>query len=168
MLPGLHLLRHNYELAKLTVLLVICCKLVHSWNTGASLSWLYCDNSYYTAAANSASDVSALLVCMALHPQITRRQFSVVPMSIWTSQNSSTVSPSVVSDSHWHVGMLPGSYSFIVFVDNLHKIQWSPLHSIECMQLLSRTWVEHVDILKYMEYFRVYTYIGNQSATNMV
>ena len=65
----------------------------------------YCDISYI---ASSASDVSALSVCIALHPQITRRQFSVVPMLIWMSQNSSTFSPSVVFDSHRHIGKLPG------------------------------------------------------------
>ena len=46
--------------------------------------------------------VSALLVCVALHPQMTRRhcsKFSVAPLSIWTSQNSSAVITSVVFDS---------------------------------------------------------------------
>ena len=55
--------------------------------------------------------VSALLVCTALHPQITCRhcsKFSVASLSIWTSQNSSTVSIPVVFDSshsqaHWQV-----------------------------------------------------------------
>ena len=55
----------------------------------------YCDSSYI---CSSASGVSALLVCTALvHPQITYShcsKFSVAPLSMWTSQNSSTVSPS--------------------------------------------------------------------------
>ena len=51
----------------------------------------------------------ALLVCMALHPQIMRRhcsKFSVTPLSIWTSQNSSTVSLLVVvwfTQASWEV-----------------------------------------------------------------
>ena len=54
-----------------------------------------------------------------LHPQITRRQcskFSVASLSIWTSQNSSTVSSSVVFDSHKRIGKLLGSYSSTVSV----------------------------------------------------
>ena len=44
--------------------------------------------------SSNASGVPALLVCTALHPQITRRhcsEFSVAHLLIWTSQNSSTV-----------------------------------------------------------------------------
>ena len=68
------------------------------------------------------SGVSALLVTFftSLHPQITCRhcsKFSVTLMSIWTSQNSSTVSSLVVFDSHCrHVGKLSGSYSSTVSV----------------------------------------------------
>ena len=53
---------------------------------GASLSWSSYDNSYIRS---SASGVSAVLVCMALYPQITCRhcsKFSVAPLSIWMSQ----------------------------------------------------------------------------------
>ena len=67
----------------------------------------------------SASGVSALLVCMAPHPQITRRhcsKFSVAPLLIWTSKNSSTVKSSVVFESHRRIGKLPGSYSSTVSV----------------------------------------------------
>ena len=88
---------------------------------------------------------SALLVCTTLQPQITHKhcsKFSVVmPMSIWMSKNSCTVSLSVVSNSHWHIGKLTSSYSFTVsvgwirlycvcafiypvFIDNLHRRQW--------------------------------------------
>ena len=55
--------------------------------------WLYCDNSYI---ASSASYVSALLVCMALHPHITRRHcsmFKVTPMSIWMLQKQQYSQP---------------------------------------------------------------------------
>ena len=82
--------------------------LVHSRNTGGSLSWLYCDNSYIASSA-SHSDVSALLVCTALHPQITRRhcsKFSVVPLSMSTPQNSSTVTESIsfwFTQARWQV-----------------------------------------------------------------
>ena len=80
-----------------------------------SLSWLYCDNSYI---CSSTDGVSVLLAgYMALQPQITVTRthcskFSVTPLLIWISQNSSTVSSSVVFDSsHRRVVKLPSSYS---------------------------------------------------------
>ena len=84
---------------------------MHSWNTGGEPELIICDNNYI---ASSVSDVSALLVCTALHPQISCRQcskFSVAPMLILMSQDSSTVSPSVVSDSHRHIGKLLAALS---------------------------------------------------------
>ena len=58
--------------------------------------------------ATPGVSLSWLLCCTALHPQITRRycsKFRVVPMSIWTSQNSSTVSSLAVV--FIHTGALP-------------------------------------------------------------
>ena len=137
------------------------------------------------------SGVSALLVTFftSLHPQITCRhcsKFSVVFMSIWTSQNSSTVSSLVAFDSHCrHVGKLPGSYSSTVSVGWIRLYHVS-VHSPTCLHRLSsrQTRVapvvlavqssavvnhtrEHVDIPEYTEHFRVYTDFGNQGATNV-
>ena len=82
-------------------------KLVHSSIMGASLSWLYCDNSYI---ASSVSDVSTLLVCMALHPQITHRRcskFSVAPlliiMNITKQQYSQPIRCFQVTQVRWEV-----------------------------------------------------------------
>ena len=135
----------------------------------------YCDISYI---ASSASDVSALLVCMALHPQITHRQFSVAPISISTSQNSSTVSPSVVSDSHWHVGKLPNSYTSrysstisVGWISLYHVSAHSPIsHSVFVGIILTADKVQSSAVVyhapEYMEHFRAYTDLGNQGVTN--
>ena len=64
--PQAPLVTHSLNL----VLLKFLVKLAHSWNTGGEPELIYCDNSYI---ASSASDVSVLLVCTALHLQITRR-----------------------------------------------------------------------------------------------
>ena len=154
-----------------------------------SLSWLYCDNSYI---ASSASDVSALLVCTALHPQITHThthfiKFSVTPMSIWMSQNSSTVSPSVVSQfwstqTHWQVArqvqlhclsklnlLIPCvcTITYPVFISNLHGRQQVALVNldVQSMEVVNHAG-EQVNILEYTEHFRVYTDLGKQGATN--
>ena len=78
---------------------------------GASLSWFI-----LTIATQPAvpADVSALLVCMALHPQIVRRhcsKFSVALVLKWMQQKQDYSQSSVVSDSHRHICKLPGSYS---------------------------------------------------------
>ena len=78
--------------------------------------WAWADyiRADYSYICSSASGVSALLVCTALHPQMPRRhcnKFSVVPMLIWTSRNSSTVTLIGRFDSHRFVGKMSGSYS---------------------------------------------------------
>ena len=129
---------------------------------GASLSWLYCDDSY---VASSTSDVSVLSVFTVLHPQVTRRhrsKFSAAPMSIWMSQNSSTVSSLVVFYSHRHHGyQIAGQLqlhclsrlnpfrpyvcaftylsSLIVFMADMSSSSL-PCCSVECMQCKSHTW----------------------------
>ena len=72
----------------------------------------WADYCYISYIASSASDVSALLVCMALHLQISRRAVQCrahVDMNVTKQHYSQPWS--VVSDSHWRVGKLPGSYS---------------------------------------------------------
>ena len=59
--------------------------------------------------------------CVAQHPQITCRHYSEFSALIWTSQNSSTVSPLVVSDLHRHIGKLPGSYSSMHCLSRLNS-----------------------------------------------
>ena len=96
--------------------------IVHSWNTEGEPELI-------------ASGVSPLLVCMALHPQITCRhctKFSVAPLSIWTSQSSSTVCSLVVFDSHRRIGKLPSSYSFTVSAGWIHLYHVS-VHSPPCL-----------------------------------
>ena len=73
---------------------------------GASLSWLYCDNSYI---ASSATDVSILLVCMALHPQITCRHCSklqfhaYIDMNVTKQQYSKPINCFWFTQEHWQV-----------------------------------------------------------------
>ena len=96
------------------------------------------------ATCSSTSDVSALLVCTALHTQTTCRRcskFSVAPMSIWTSQNSSTVSSSVVlavcsgllPASSWHVSasstiLISASSSILLSTSSSWLLPASSLH----------------------------------------
>ena len=99
--------------------------LAHSRNTGASLSWLYYCHNTCSYICSSANGVSALLVCAALHPQMTHRhcsKFSVAPLLTWTSQNSSTVSSSAIFYSHRRVGKLPGSYSSMHCLSRLYYV----------------------------------------------
>ena len=75
--------------------------------------------------------------CTALYPQITRRhcsKFGVASLSMWTSQNSSTVSPSVVFDLHRYVSMLPGSYSSTVSVGWICGLYHVSAHSPTCLR----------------------------------
>ena len=152
-----------------------------------SLNCLYCDNSYITS---SASDVSALLVCIALHPKITCRhcsKFKVAPMSIWTSQNNSAVKQPIscfwfMKSYSRHVGKLPGSYSSTV------SIGWIRLYLVSaqsptCLRRESsrQTWVapvtsllfsqvhavvnhahELINIPEYTVHFRAYIVHGSQ------
>ena len=101
---------------------------------------------------SNAIGVSALLVCMALHLQITRRhcsKFSVVPMplNITKQQYSQPISRFRFTKAHWHV---LGSID-IFMVD----------HQLSAVVNHAR---EHVNIPEYMEHFRAYIDLGNQVA----
>ena len=156
---------------------------MHSRNTGGKpeliILW------QYSYIASSPSDVFALLVCKALHPQISHRhcsKFSVTSMSIWTSQNSSTISPSVVSELHRCVGKLPGSYSSTISVSWIslyHVSAHSPtlsslitftadMNSSSCGPCCykSHTWAPSIAIPKYTEHFRAYTDLRNHAGCN--
>ena len=117
---------------------------------GASLSWLYCDNSYI---ASSASDVSSLLVCTAIHPQITRRHCRLVirvvcsegshPSKISTastlvsmltrpflfldsrSQTHETNSTELVAEEHWLFRTLHPGWRLVLYSDNIIIKQFS-------------------------------------------
>ena len=118
----------------------------------------------------------------SIYPQITRRhysKFSVAPMSILTSQNNSTVSSSVVFDSHRRVGRLPGSYSQLHCLSRLNPFipcvcafiyLSSSIIFTEDTSSSSHAVVNHarahVNIPEYTEHFRMYTDLGNQGATN--
>ena len=105
---------------------------MHSRNTGGKPELI----TLAIIIASSASDVSALLVCTALQPQITHRycsKFNVVPLLIWMSRNKTTVSPSVVSDSHRWVGKLPGSNSSALSVGWIRLYHVPARHSPTCL-----------------------------------
>ena len=107
--------------------------------------YIYIVTSYtYMYICSSASGVSALLVCTALHPQMPRRhcsKFSVAPMLIWTSQNSSTVTLIGRFDSHRCVGKMPGSYSSMRCLSRLICLYHVSAHSPTCLRLYcSRGW----------------------------
>ena len=110
----------------------------------------YCDNSYI---CSSGSGVSALLVYMALHPQITHRHCSkfssVTPMSIWMSQTAVIqsahrsfwftqarwqVAVQLIGhfDSHRHVGKLRGSYTV--------SVCWIRLYHVSAHSPISLRW----------------------------
>ena len=113
----------------------------------------WADYCYISYIASSTSDISAHLVCMALHPQITRRAVQCrahVDMNVTKQQYSQPWSWSVVSDSHWHVGKLPGSYSSTTATATATAIVWKNSSirqtcscSVERMQLF----ITHVSIL---------------------
>ena len=82
-------------------------KLVHSQNTGGEPELIILWHSY---TASSASDVSTLLVCMALHPRVTHRhcsKLSVTPlliiMNITKQQYSQPISCFQVTQVRWEV-----------------------------------------------------------------
>ena len=151
------------------------CILVHSRNTrGEPELIIIHETSQWCLRIVAYSSTSEQLTC--------RLKFSVMPMSIWTLQNSSIVSLSVISHRHNLIlldhytaplSQLAQSIYLVclhinlpVIVNNLHgRRQLAPPR-------LDSLFITHLDtsiisLSEYTERFRVYTGLRNQGATNV-
>ena len=142
----------------------------------------YCGNSYMYICS-SASGVSTLLICMALHPQITCRhcsRFSVmayVDMNVTKQQyigcfQLTQACVGKLQDSYGStvsVGWISGLYHVsahsptcrLTNLDGRHELSSRPCCSVECS--CKRTWACK---LNDTEHFRACTDLGNQGVTN--
>ena len=151
------------------------------------------NSAVYTAySCMCVHGLSCLFHAVFLLKWMTRRhcsKFSVVPLSTWTSQNSSTLSSSVVLIhtgvlARCHAATAPCTVSVgwsvipcvcaftylslsIVFMADMSSSSQS-CHSLAVqLSAVANHAHEHFNILEYMEHFRVYTDLRNQGATNM-
>ena len=114
------------------------------------------------------------LCTVSVYGSTSRRhciKFSVMPMLTWMSQTSTqsttTAAHRIVSESHMHVGKLPGSYSSTVF-SRLNPFYTMSVPAPPCLQSSSSHIIpfafrvnhahDHINIPEYTEHF-IHTYI---------
>ena len=132
---------------------------MHSKNRGS----LYCDNSSILIHSFCIWYELAVPVMSPYCTALGSKVLSVTPMLIWTSQNSSTASASVIA--WWQVlhclSRLNLSAHLPTCLDNLLSRQVTWVLAV----LTLRTWTTSI-IPEYMEHFSAYTNLGNMCVTN--